>query len=211
MGGRMVNRPPSIASQHADWIRLVEVSGPFLSLPVLVHTFSHGLDKVESEATRRVRTAYAEWQEATKSDTAHHAWLDTVLAVLLEHEPNSLVRFGDTSTVAPKLRHRVEEHADTLWPQIIIKESNSSPPDGTRVLVCAYPRNQRLDRAVTGSRWSASPQSRTAELCRATGVRLGLVTNGEQWTLVDAPKDDTVGYATWYAQLWLDEPSTLAA
>ena len=50
-----------------------------------------------------------------------------------------------------------------------------------------------------------------AELCRATGVRLGLATNGEQWCLVDAPKDETVGYATWYAQLWLDEPDTFAA
>lgn len=207
----MAKRPPSIASQHADWLRLIEVSGPFLSLPVLVQTFGHGLDKVESEAMRRIRTGYAEWKEGAKSDAADRDWIETVITGLLEHEAASLTRFDQSSNVPAALRHRVEEHAETLWPQIAIKESDKTLPDGARVLVCTYPRSQRLDRAVTGSRWSASPQSRMAELCRATGVRLGLVTNGEQWTLVDAPKDETIGYATWYAQLWLDEPGTLSA
>ncbi len=207
----MVKRPPSIAAQHADWLRLVEVSGPFVSLPVLVQTFGHGLDKIESEAMRRVRTGYADWKDDPKSPTADSAWIDTILDDLLEHEPASIARFDDASKVPSELRHRVDEHAETLWPQLVIKESDKALPAGARVLVCTYPRSQRLDRSVAGSRWSASPQSRMAELCRATGVRLGLVTNGEQWTLVDAPKDEVIGYATWYAQLWLDEPTTLAA
>lgn len=207
----MAKRPPSIASQHADWLRLIEVSGPFLSLPVLVQAFGHGLDKVESEAMRRIRTGYAVWKEGAKSDAADRAWIETVITGLLEHEAVSLSRFEESSNVPSTLRHRVEEHAEAIWPQIVIKESDKTFPDGARVLICAYPHSQRLDRTVTGSRWSASPQSRMAELCRATGVRLGLVTNGEQWTLVDAPKDETIGYATWYAQLWLDEPGTLSA
>ncbi len=207
----MAKRPQSIASQHADWLRLIEVSGPFLSLPVLVQTFGHGLDKIESEAMRRIRTGYAEWKEGTRSDAADRVWIETVITGLLEHEAASLSRFDESSKVPSTLRHRVEEHAEVLAPQIVIKEADRPLPDGTRVLVCIFPRAQRLDRAVTGSRWSASPQSRMAELCRATGVRLGLVTNGEQWTLVDAPKDETIGYATWYAQLWLDEPGTLSA
>jgi predicted type IV restriction endonuclease len=35
------------------------------------------------------------------------------------------------------------------------------------------------------------------ELLHATGVRLGLVTNGEHWMLVDAPKGETTGYTSW--------------
>ncbi|HEX8876111.1 MAG TPA: hypothetical protein VF777_05135 [Phycisphaerales bacterium] len=207
----MAKRPPSIAAQHADWLRLVEVSGPFVSLPVLVQTFSHGLDKIESDSMRRVRTGYADWKDDPKSPTADSVWIDTILNDLLEHEPAYIARFDDASKVPSDLRHRVDEHAETLCPQLVIKESDKSLPEGARVLVCTYPRSQRLDRSVAGSRWSASPQSRMAELCRATGVRLGLVTNGEQWTLVDAPKEEVIGYATWYAQLWLDEPTTLAA
>ena len=49
------------------------------------------------------------------------------------------------------------------------------------------------------------------ELLHATGVRLGLVTNGEHWMLVDAPKGETTGYASWYASLWLEEKITLRA
>src|SRR4029079_19775124 len=49
------------------------------------------------------------------------------------------------------------------------------------------------------------------DLLHATGVRLGLVTNGEHWMLVDAPKGETTGYASWYAETWQDEKITLQA
>ena len=65
--------------------------------------------------------------------------------------------------------------------------------------------------AVPAARWAASPLERMTQLCRSTGVRLGLVTNGERWTVVDAPVGQTAGYASWYAGLWLQEPITLAA
>ena len=38
-------------------------------------------------------------------------------------------------------------------------------------------------------------------LLQGTGVRLGLVTNGERWVLVNAAAGETVGYASWYASL----------
>ena len=79
----------------------------------------------------------------------------------------------------------------------------SSSPSG--------PPNQDLESAVPAARWAASPLERMTQLCRSTGVRLGLVTNGERWTLVDAPVGQTAGYASWYAGLWLQEPITLAA
>ena len=43
------------------------------------------------------------------------------------------------------------------------------------------------------------------ELLHATDVRLGLVTNGEHWMLVDAPRGDTTGFASWYAWLWIEQ------
>ncbi len=60
------------------------------------------------------------------------------------------------------------------------------------MLIQVYPAAQNLDRPVTGSRWQASAAMRMMELLHGTGVRLGLVTNGEQWMLVDAPsrRDD---------------------
>ena len=49
------------------------------------------------------------------------------------------------------------------------------------------------------------------ELLHATNVRLGLVTNGERWLLVDAPRNETTGFASWYAEYWQEEPITLRA
>lgn len=42
----------SIARHHAEWLSLVPVSGPFLSLPVLMDAFPQGLDAHNAEHAR---------------------------------------------------------------------------------------------------------------------------------------------------------------
>jgi hypothetical protein len=49
------------------------------------------------------------------------------------------------------------------------------------------------------------------ELLHATHVCLGLLTNGEQWMLLNAPSGETSGFISWYAELWLEEALTLRA
>ncbi|WP_213043444.1 Eco57I restriction-modification methylase domain-containing protein [Nitrospira defluvii] len=49
------------------------------------------------------------------------------------------------------------------------------------------------------------------ELLHAANVPLGLLTNGEHWMLVYAPRGETTGFASWYADLWVQEPITLRA
>ena len=80
-----------------------------------------------------------------------------------------------------------------------------------RLLIQTYPFRQGLSRVVEGKPWKASPDTRMMQLLHDTDVRLGLVTNGDQWMLVDAPKGETTGYASWYSTLWLEEPKTLQA
>ena len=53
----------STARHHAEWLSLVEVSGPFLSMPVLMRIFPQGLDPREPEKARELRLAYEEWLE----------------------------------------------------------------------------------------------------------------------------------------------------
>ena len=43
----------AIARQHAEWLSLIEVSGTFLSMPVLLEIFPHGLDKKENDGDGR--------------------------------------------------------------------------------------------------------------------------------------------------------------
>jgi len=73
------------ARQHGEWLRLVEVSGPFLSIPVLERIFPQGVPDPsdESDTVRTLRIAYAESeaeQEMARPDPAiHRVWINLVL------------------------------------------------------------------------------------------------------------------------------------
>ena len=43
----------SVARDHAEWLSLVESSGPFVSLPVLLRVFPQGLDPREPEQAKQ--------------------------------------------------------------------------------------------------------------------------------------------------------------
>ncbi len=201
----------SIARQHADWLSLMEVSGPFLSMPVLLKSFPHGLDVTEhdSELRRRLRLAYEEWadnQEGHHPEQAIHTqWLRLVLEEVLEFRPDALLA---GQALPSELSHTVKEHGETLRPLIAIRSPHEPK---ARLLVQLYPKSQGLERVVADAPWKASPATRMMELLRTTSVRLGLVTNGEQWMLIDAPVNETTGYYSWYSALWLEEPITLQA
>jgi len=57
----------SIARHHAEWLSLVEVSGPFLSMPVLMRAFPQGLQTHDPELFRSLRIAYEEWEDNRKN------------------------------------------------------------------------------------------------------------------------------------------------
>lgn len=199
----------SIARHHAEWLSLVEVSGPFLSLPVLMRAYPQGLEDVDPAVVQQLRTAYGEWQDdlarRTPTPAIHQAWIGYVLRFVLEL-PDAAIAEGQA--IPETLKATIPEYAETLRPTHVVRDPDGSKP---RMLVAAYPADQHLERPVLGKRWKTSPATRMEELLHATGVRLGLVTNGEHWMLVDAPRDDTAGFTSWYAELWLEERLTLRA
>jgi Eco57I restriction-modification methylase/restriction-modification enzyme MmeI-like protein len=199
----------SIARHHAEWLSLVPVSGPFLSLPVLMEAFNTGLEPHDPDQSRLLRQEYGNWQasfEQRKADPApYQHWIKFVLTNTLELDEGVL---ADGQAIPQTLQVEVPEHHELLRPSIVLIDPNTKKP---RLLVQTYPRSQELTSYVVNSRWKASPDTRMTELLHATGVRLGLVTNGEHWMLVDAAKGETTGYSSWYASLWLEEPITLRA
>ena len=199
----------SIARHHAEWLSLVPVSGPFLSLPVLMDAFNTGLEPHDPDQSRLLRQEYGIWRESfekRKADPApHQHWIKFVLTQTLELDDEVL---AEGQAISQTLQAEVPEHHELLRPSIVLVDPNTKKP---RLLVQVYPRSQELTSYVANSRWKASPDTRMTELLHATGVRLGLVTNGEHWMLVDAPKGETTGYSSWYAALWLEEKITLQA
>ncbi|WP_121971241.1 type IIL restriction-modification enzyme MmeI [Leptolyngbya sp. BC1307] len=201
----------STARHHAEWLSLVEASGPFVSMPVLLKAFPQGLDAHDSEVMRLVRLAHDEWQvsqQAGRLDQGiHGAWVAFVLREVLGF-PEEVLLSGQA--IPSRLAVTVAEQGETLRPDWIISEA-IAPENKARMLVQVYPPGQDLNKAVKGSRWAASAATRMMELLHGLGVRLGLVTNGEHWLLVNAPKGEATGYISWYATLWQEEKLTLRA
>ena len=202
-------------SQHHDWLALVEISGPFLAVPVLAEAFPQGLEELDGIERKRLRQAYEEWREALETDDPqfpelHAAWIDEVLSRGLELDEDGK---GDvlkrTDWCAANLNVGLPEHGLTLSPDLaVIDEHRANKP---LMLIHTYGQDVDLDATLKLDGWAATPADRMVQLCRATGCRLGLVTNGERWMLVDAPVGAVTTFASWYARIWSQEPITLQA
>ena len=97
----------------------------------------------------------------------------------------------------------------TLSPDLaVVDEQRANKP---LMLIHTYAQDTDLDATQRLDGWAATPAERMVQLCRATGCRLGLVTNGERWMLIDAPVGAVTTFASWYARIWAQEPITLQA
>ena len=129
-GRRMSPRPrrSSAASHHVEWLQLVDISGPFLSLSVLTEAFPQGLDGVDPEIAERLRTAYSEWtanRELRHPDVAlHTAFLRFVLTEILEY-PNEFI--ADTQALGDQFIAPLPEHGVTLRPDLAIRRPGELP------------------------------------------------------------------------------------
>lgn len=197
---------------HDEWLSLIEVSGPFLATPVLKRIFSTGLPAVEPRIRQYLRQAYDEWCEARDNDDPrfpelHRAWIHEVLARGLEYDhtdSGELLLRGER--IPSEQSVTLPEHGVTLAPDYALVSSGKS-----QLLVQIYSAGTDLQAALKLDGWSASPAERMERLCRTSGCRLGLVTDGERWMLVDAPIGAVSTFASWYARLWGQERLTLQA
>ncbi|MGI2324243.1 MULTISPECIES: Eco57I restriction-modification methylase domain-containing protein [unclassified Methylococcus] len=200
-------------SMHHDWLSLIEISGPFLAVPVLKEAFPQGLEELDVAKRKRLRQAYDEWQEALETgdprfDDLHAAWIDEVLARGLELDEDGR---GDVlkrrDWCAANVVVDLPEHGVSLSPEFAVVA------DGGKPLLLIQTHGPEVDLEATQrlDGWASTPAERMVALCRATGCRLGLVTNGERWMLVDAPVGAVTTFASWYARLWGQEPVTLQA
>lgn len=205
----------STISVHDDWLSLIEISGPFLAVPVLKEVFPQGLEELDGIKRKRLRQAYEEWREALELDDTqfaelHTAWIDEVLSRGLELDEDGK---GDVlkrvDWCAANLQASLPEHGVTLSPDLaVIDEQRANKP---LLLIQTYAQDIDLDATLKQNGWAATPADRMVALCRALGCRLGLVSNGERWMLVDAPIGAVTTFASWYARIWNQEPITLQA
>lgn len=194
------------ASVHYDWLQLIEVSGPFLSTTVLNEAFPDGLDGLDKHVKRDLSRFYSEWVEACeihhpKLPELHSAWIQSVLRDGLEFRDGDLSAGAEWSVAG-------EGGLGKFSPDYALKGMDSKPVMFIKVL----PVSVKPEDRDTSDDWKDSVIEKMTRLCRAYEVRIGLVTNGEKWVVVNAATGGTLsGTATWYARLWFQEDSTLRA
>ena len=105
----------------------------------------------------------------------------------------------------------MSEFGEVLRPSMVILPLKGAASPKPRLLIQIIAPSQDLEKPLRDKHWKASPATRMTELLHAADVPLGLVTNGEHWMLVNAPRGETSGFASWYAPLWFEEPLTFQA
>jgi hypothetical protein len=192
----------SISRHHAEWLNLVDHAGPFLSLPVLARVFPQGLDTLPADTRARLRQAYEEWRSADlrASPALHHAWFNFVLREALGIKADDLAQ-GQALPANLTVSQGAAPHRPTA---ALLPDPAALPV----LILDLVPPGDLVD-----DRTSTSPTERMRALLRATGARLGLITNGEAWTLVAVPRDasELPSFATFAADLWFEEPLVLRA
>ena len=196
----------SVASHHAEWLSLLDVSGPFLSVPVLKDALPNGLDAHDPLVAGELRAALDEWSELdtggpSDSAEAQRAFVRFVLADVLGFDPDVLA--WDPS-VTERFRATVQPEGVTVEPDAVVLDGDQAP-----LLVTVVAPGRRVDEPEPGG--SATSLDRMVGLLRETDSRSGLVTDGERWTLVTVREGDNPGFATWWASLWREEKVTLQA
>ncbi len=198
-----------MSAKH-EWLNLLEISGPFLAIPVLREVFPQGLEELDSARAKRLRSAYEEWRDAVDGDDValdalHAAWIDEVLRTALEADDQLL----KTGTAVPAVTVELPEHGATISAERVLVD----PTHGGAVLapIHVFPPDTDLSASRKFDGLSCSAGDRMALHLRALNLPFGLVTNGERWMLVHAPSGQVASFASWYARLWGQEPETLRA
>ena len=185
-----------------DWLSLIEPVGQFLTAPVLRAAFPEGLPAVPAELRSEARERLSDTAADPNQSHVRAAWIDW----LLRH----VLGWGDlyeTGATAAAFTRDVPEYRTTLRADGVLRD----PSGSLRAIVVQVPHGMRFDARQTGEEWSATPLDRIAELARAHGVAIALLTDGERIALVnvpiaktDAPTDTVGGYAIWQTALFAE-------
>jgi len=226
-----------IRRRHA-WLELLQISGPFLTLPVVHRVFPNGLPPVPVQERARLRALVAAMLD--DHGASRHAVIHTMLHDVLDWHQHLQIDSGIPDTLA----ELVPEHGITIRPDFAFyaeeagdedtadadeeaeededEDSDGDSEGGTADSALAQPGTgpwkllgmymawgtHPLTRTTTGN-WTASAVERLAVLLRARDVPVGIATDGRWWALVWAPRKGATGAAVWDASLFSEEPVSL--
>ena len=162
---------------HNEWLSLIEVSGPFLSVPVLERVLPQGLDAHDPEHTRLVKMAFEEWEDDQQGErpnpAIHREWISFVLRQTLGL-PDEVIVEGQE--VPQTLRATIEwsyqllDPADRRLLELLVHDADLRDKvdswiiRGAKHLASEYGVEITAIITETIERWDAEEASRRIEL-----------------------------------------------
>ncbi|NUL26974.1 Eco57I restriction-modification methylase domain-containing protein [Streptomyces lunaelactis] len=201
---------PTATDLHRAWLELVDADGPFLAVPALERVWPQGIPQPDARALDAIKDAkpafekaWENWDEHSDDEAAldlyreaRDTWVDLVLRQGLRWGTSYSVPAPAAAEVhspdytVPVRANGALVHGDTTGALVLVTD----PTDSLR------------DPLTDG--WSASPIDRMEELLRASGVPIGVVTDGRWWAIVSARPQTMVASGIVDAQTWIEEPQT---
>lgn len=192
-------------SPHANWLRLLEVNTPVFSCSVLDEVFPQGLEVPRREESRQLEQLYQEWRDLRDPVRNGHGpkgvtaedwskfWIDQVAGKFLGWDKYLV----DANEIWPNI--------DCFGPTLRCRALRYK--ERTRLLFIEYPYMGEKDLSQNGY----DDLKKFEEFCRNhnEAPSIGLVTDGESWTLLWVPDDGPIVRATWYASVWRRESALL--
>ncbi len=188
-----------------EWLGLMDIVGPFVTPSIIKHAFPNGLEGLDAGLLKGLRSAYQTWEDSN-DPVYHREWINVVLSSVLGYQEKHILQ---DQVIPESIKYVDRTHHITVRPTDIIQQPEF--PDRGRILVMRLPKGESTSKVKAGTRYQASPISQMQSLLQANNEKIGLVTNGEEWVLVNNCGTGTVGFATWYAYLWFEEKETLCS
>lgn len=190
-----------------DWLQILDVDGPFLAAPVVHDTWPDGLPALGQDQMDALRAASSLYDA---NPGTRDAVINHVLTQTLDWRHNLA-----TGPDAAVHNVTVPEHHQTVEISFALRAQDQDGAVQDQPLLLGMtlpPKTATTGRAPAGSgTWTAGPADRLAHALRMRKVPLGIVTNGDTWTLVTVSDGGAVSTATWTRFAWLEEPQTLRA
>jgi type I restriction-modification system DNA methylase subunit len=127
---------------------------------------------------------------------ARDAWADVVLQKVLGWKDEYV------APVAADIKVHSPDYSVTVTPTGALVRGDTT---GALVLI-VDPVDSLRDSSSDG--WAASPVDRMEELLRASGVPIGVITDGRWWAIVSARPQTMVASGIFDAQTWIEDPAT---
>lgn len=202
-------RPQSASELHRSWLELVETEGPFLAIPPLKRVWPQGMFALDGDRRDILNDGRAIFEKAWEAQDIHSGDEDTLAAYRTARDEWVRLVLGEVAQWGEDLRWGADAvpNATAFSPTRAIAISPSAVlmgQESASALVYVVDPVDHLNQDGTDG-WAATAIDRMEAMLRASGIEIGVLTDGRWWALVGAREGAMCASGIVDSQTWSEE------